>query len=379
MSVTVPLHSLDEELALLGPRDSNARAIRNAFGVTLTVRKGRVVVDGETEEDVSDAVSVVRHLLEVLRARGEIDPEGLKELLARGQRAARQEVQEVHPTAAAQGQGGGGLWLPEGMTVRSKGQEQYVRCMQRETATFALGPAGTGKTYLAAAVALTALRRGYFKRLVLVRPAVEAGERLGFLPGDFVAKVNPYLRPLYDALGAHMEPGRLKHFIETDVIEIAPLAYMRGRTLDQAFIILDEAQNTTPGQMKMFLTRMGQNSKVVVTGDATQTDLEEGQPSGLIEAERLLRNVSGIGVVQLDRKDIVRHPLVQRIVNAYETADRQLQRERERQDRVRERARQRSLDRQEERELQGGRLPGGAADDGAPQDDDRDDEPRGAR
>jgi phosphate starvation-inducible PhoH-like protein len=181
------------------------------------------------------------------------------------------------------------------------------------------------------------LRRGYFRKLVLVRPAVEAGESLGFLPGDLVAKVNPYLRPLYDALGAHLEPGRLQHFIETDVIEIAPLAYMRGRTLDNAFIILDEAQNTTPSQMKMFLTRMGQKSKVVVTGDGTQTDLDPGVTSGLIAAEKLLRNVSGIGVVRLDRKDIVRHPLVQKIVSAYENDERvrEREREREREERVR--------------------------------------------
>ena len=360
MSVTVPLHSHDEELALLGPRDSNARSIRNAFDVTLTVRKGRVVIDGEQEEDVSDAVRVVRQLLEVIRSQGEVDPDTLKELLMRGHGAGVVEPQEGGPA----GGGGGGLWLPDGMRVRSKGQEHYVRCMQRETAVFAIGPAGTGKTFLAAAVALTALRRGYFKKLVLVRPAVEAGERLGFLPGDFVAKVNPYLRPLYDALGAHMEPGRLKHFIETDVVEIAPLAYMRGRTLDNAFIILDEAQNTTPGQMKMFLTRMGQKSKVVVTGDSTQTDLEDGQPSGLIEAEKLLKNVSGIGVVHLERRDIVRHPLVQRIVNAYESAEHKAERERENEE---QRARNRGR-------RKGGAKGKGRGDDGDPA---RDEEPRG--
>ena len=345
MSVTVPLHSIEEERTLLGPRDSNARAIRNAFDVTLTVRKGRVVIEGD-EEDVSDAVRVVRHLLEEIRASGDLGQDVLKELLDTGHGVGAPEEPPQ----------GGGLWLPDGMGIRSKGQEQYVRCMQRETATFAIGPAGTGKTFLAAAVALTALRRGYFRKLVLVRPAVEAGERLGFLPGDLVAKVNPYLRPLYDALGSHLEPGRLKHFIETDVIEIAPLAYMRGRTLDNAFIILDEAQNTTPGQMKMFLTRMGQKSKVVVTGDATQTDLEDGQPSGLIEAERLLRNVSGIGIIELDRKDIVRHPLVQKIVNVYDLEERKRERERELEERRRDRdGRDRDHDRERDRETRGRR------------------------
>ncbi len=332
MSVTVPLHSIDEEHTLLGLRDANARAIRNAFNVTLMVRKGRVIIDG-AEEDVSDAVRVVRQLLERIRSAGDLPPDLLSDMLQTGRGAGAAESLAEKQSEKSDG----GLWLPEGMRLRSKGQEQYVRCMQRETAIFAMGPAGTGKTFLAAAVALTALRRGYFRKLVLVRPAVEAGERLGFLPGDYVAKVNPYLRPLYDALSAHLEPGRLQHFIDTDVIEIAPLAFMRGRTLDNAFIILDEAQNTTPGQMKMFLTRMGQKSKVVVTGDATQTDLEPHQESGLIASEKLLRNVSGIGVIRLDKKDIVRHPLVQKIVNAYDQEERKIERERERDREARQR------------------------------------------
>ncbi|MFT7462661.1 MAG: phosphate starvation-inducible PhoH-like protein [Pseudohongiellaceae bacterium] len=308
MSVTVPLHSIDEEQLLLGQGDCHARAIRNAFSVTLTTHKGRVVVGGD-EESVSDAVRVVRLLLEHIREAGELNEALVAQHLSTGRGAG-----DMEPKGDEQG----GLGLPPGVVCRTKGQEHYVRAIQRETAVFAIGPAGTGKTYLAAACAVAALRRGSFRKIVLVRPAVEAGESLGFLPGDYVAKINPYLRPLYDAISAHLQAGRLQHFIETDVIEIAPLAFMRGRTLDKAFIILDEAQNTTPGQMKMFLTRMGQQSKMVVTGDATQIDLPASQPSGLIEAERLLRNVSGIGVVDLDRKDIVRHPLVQRIVTAYE-------------------------------------------------------------
>ena len=204
--------------------------------------------------------------------------------------------------------------------IRARGanQRRYLEAIRNHDINFGIGPAGTGKTYLAVASAVAALESDSVRRVCLVRPAVEAGERLGFLPGDMAQKIDPYLRPLYDALSAHMEPGKLKFFLESDVIEIAPLAYMRGRTLDEAFIILDEAQNTTRAQMKMFLTRMGQHSKVVVTGDETQTDLPDDEPSGLIEAVGLLKNVSGIGVVRLDRKDIVRHPLVQRIVNAYE-------------------------------------------------------------
>ncbi len=312
MDVTVPLHSPEEERALLGPQDAHARAVRNRFGVSLAIKRGRVHIEGEVEEDVSDAVHVVRALLAHLRSEGRLDADAVARLIGNGNGHGAGEAEP----AARPGP------LPPGVEWRSPGQERYVRTMEKCTVTFAIGPAGTGKTFLAAAVAVAALRRGHYRKLVLVRPAVEAGEHLGFLPGDYVAKVNPYLRPLYDALSAHLEPGKLKFFIDTDVIEIAPLAYMRGRTLDEAFIILDEAQNTTPGQMKMFLTRMGQNSKVVVTGDSTQVDLPPNQRSGLIDAEELLRNVSDIGVVQLEKRDIVRHPLVQKIVNAYETRDR---------------------------------------------------------
>jgi phosphate starvation-inducible PhoH-like protein len=310
MDLTLPLHSDEEERLLLGPKEAHVRAVRNRFDVRLEVRKGRVHVTGE-EESVSDAVHVVRAMLAHLRREGGLTGTDVAHLLENGRGG-----QEAALEATSSGP------LPAGVSCRSPGQERYVRMIDRNTITFAIGPAGTGKTWLAAAMAVASLRRGHFRKLVLVRPAVEAGEHLGFLPGDFVAKINPYLRPLYDALSAHLEPGKLKFFIDTDVIEIAPLAYMRGRTLDEAFIILDEAQNTTPGQMKMFLTRMGQHSKVVVTGDATQVDLPRGQRSGLIDAEALLHNVKDIGMVHLEKKDIVRHPLVQKIVNAYEQRQR---------------------------------------------------------
>ncbi len=313
MDVTVPLHSEDEERALLGVHEARARAIRNRFGVGLGVRRGRVHVEGEAEEDVSDAVRLVRALLQHLRSEGRLDDEAFQRLL----HADAQQDEGVDEDGARRP-----ALLPPGVDWKTPGQERYVRAIERCTVTFAVGPAGTGKTFLAAACAVAALRRGTFRKLVLVRPAVEAGEHLGFLPGDLVAKVNPYLRPLYDALGSHLEQGKLKFFLDTDVIEIAPLAYMRGRTLDESFIILDEGQNTTPGQMKMFLTRMGLGSKVVVTGDDSQVDLPPHQRSGLVDAEGLLRNVPDIGVVRMDRKDIVRHPLVQRIVSAYEQRDR---------------------------------------------------------
>jgi phosphate starvation-inducible PhoH-like protein len=311
MDVTVPLHSTEEERTLMGTHEARARAIRNRFGVGLAVRRGRVHVEGEEEESVSDAVRLVRALLQHLRTEGKLDDEAFQRLLEGDGVGADEEPN-----------GGRRAVLPPGVSWKTPGQERYVRSIERNTITFAVGPAGTGKTWLAGAFAVAALRRGQYRKLVLVRPAVEAGEHLGFLPGDMVEKVNPYLRPLYDAISVHLEPGKLKFFLETDVIEIAPLAFMRGRTLDEAFIILDEGQNTTPGQMKMFLTRMGLGSKVVITGDDTQIDLPANQRSGLIDAEALLRNVPDIGVVRLDRKDIVRHPLVQRIVNAYEQRDR---------------------------------------------------------
>jgi phosphate starvation-inducible protein PhoH and related proteins len=310
MDVTVPLLSPDEERALMGPNGAHARAVRNRFGVALDVRKGRVHIEGE-EDEVSDAANAVRALLAHLRGAGQLDADTVARLLDNGAHAPA-EADERRRTGP----------LPTGVEWRTPGQERYVRAIDRNTLTFAIGPAGTGKTFLAAAYAVAALRRGHYRKLVLVRPAVEAGEHLGFLPGDFAAKINPYLRPLYDSLSVHLEPGKLKLFLDTDVIEIAPLAYMRGRTLDDAFIILDEAQNTTIGQMKMFLTRMGRSSKVVVTGDTTQVDLPAHQRSGLLDAQLLLGNVAGIGMVALEKKDIVRHPLVQKIVDAYEQRDR---------------------------------------------------------
>jgi phosphate starvation-inducible PhoH-like protein len=201
---------------------------------------------------------------------------------------------------------------------RTHGQKHYLDAIHQNEMTLVIGPAGTGKTYLAMAAAVSALLNRQVKRLILTRPAVEAGENLGFLPGDLTEKVNPYLRPLYDALYSMVEMDQVARFIDQEKIEVAPLAFMRGRTLDNAFIVLDEAQNTTADQMKMFLTRLGQGSRAVITGDQTQVDLPKGTQSGLVKAESILHNIPGIGIVHLDKKDVVRNPLVQRIINAYE-------------------------------------------------------------
>jgi phosphate starvation-inducible PhoH-like protein len=216
---------------------------------------------------------------------------------------------------------GGGRPLAGRVTAMTPGQGKYLEAIAKHDIVFAIGPAGTGKTYLAVASAIEALTRNQVNRLVLVRPAVEAGERLGFLPGDMQEKINPYLRPLYDALHDMLNPHQVARFSEKGIIEIAPLAFMRGRTLNNAFVIMDEAQNTTPKQMKMFLTRLGRDAKAVITGDVTQVDLPDGDLSGLAHATRVLNGVEGVAFVHLEKQDIVRHPLVQRIVHAYEVSE----------------------------------------------------------
>jgi phosphate starvation-inducible PhoH-like protein len=306
-SLTLTLDSRDEAVLLFGTRDSNLRAIRDALGVRLIARGDTIQVEG-SEEQVNQAERAFQQLRQMLARHGKLNPEDIRTVLE----VVRQ---------------GGGRLGPEQVTVveggrfvrpRTDGQARYVRGMNDNDLTFCIGPAGTGKTFLAVGMAVSLLRQGQVKKIVLVRPAVEAGERLGFLPGDIVAKVNPYLRPLFDALNDMMEPDQVKRYMENDIIEIVPLAYMRGRTLNQAVIILDEGQNTTVAQMKMFLTRMGNSSKIIVTGDVTQVDLPRQTRSGLIDAVHRLRDLERIAIIYLDEHDIVRHPLVQLIVKAYE-------------------------------------------------------------
>jgi phosphate starvation-inducible PhoH-like protein len=311
---TIPLHSNDEARTLLGVADRNARLFRAAYDVAITVRGGELVIVG-AEESVAAASNAAAEILRRFRAAGQVD-EGEVDLILKGGGmggGAAPSTPSLHEREAVVKSRMGRMVLP-----RTPGQHAYVKALVEEEVVFAIGPAGTGKTYLAVAMAVRMLREGHVKKLLLCRPAVEAGEKLGFLPGTYEAKINPYLRPLYDALFDLVEPAQIRKFTENDVIEVAPLAYMRGRTLADSYIILDEAQNTTAGQMKMFLTRMGEGSRLVVTGDITQIDLPNQVASGLVHAMNVLRGVPGIAFCHFDKRDVVRNPVVQRIVDAYE-------------------------------------------------------------
>ena len=299
-----------------GPLDQNLRQIEEAFDVRLARRGDTFAVEGAANE-ARRAIAALKHFWALSEAPLSLDDIQLGLVELRAPAAA------AEPAAAAPAGGDDSPVLHtrradlQGRTPR---QREYLRNILSHDISFGIGPAGTGKTYLAVACAVDALERDAIKRIVLTRPAVEAGERLGFLPGDLAQKVDPYLRPLYDALYDLLGFDRTARMFEKQAIEIAPLAYMRGRTLNNSFIILDEAQNTTPEQMKMFLTRIGFGSRAVVTGDTTQVDLPRGQASGLIEARRVLQGIRGLAFTQFDSSDVVRHPLVARIVDAYERA-----------------------------------------------------------
>lgn len=307
MESTISVVSSKALLALFGACDQHVRRIRNALGVRISVRDDRITVEGP-EAAVAAATDVLEQLQACVNRLGTLSADDVTRVL----------------TGVKNGQASGAPSLIDvyraGRQIRPKspGQARYVQAIRENDIVMCSGPAGTGKTYLAVAMAVAALKQESIRKIVLVRPAVEAGESLGFLPGDLQAKINPYLRPLLDSLHEMMDHDLISRYTEEDLIEVIPLAYMRGRTLNEAFIILDEAQNTTVSQMKMFLTRMGMGSKIVVSGDVTQIDLPPKSRSGLIDALSRLHGIEGIGAVKLSASDIVRHPLVQKIVNAYE-------------------------------------------------------------
>lgn len=296
---------------IFGQNDRYLKKLETDFQVTIVDRNGAVRVTGE-EAQVKRCVSILSQLSEVSARGSEIEEQKVDYAISLGQEEKEESLVEIDKEVICH--------TISGKPIKPKtlGQKQYVDAIRNNMIVFGLGPAGTGKTYLAMAMAITAFKSDEVSRIILTRPAIEAGEKLGFLPGDLQSKVDPYLRPLYDALHQIMGPDSFAKNMEKGLIEVAPLAYMRGRTLDNAYIILDEAQNTTPAQMKMFLTRIGFGSKVIVTGDASQKDLPQGTRSGLDVAARVLKNIEDIAFCNLTSRDVVRHPLVQKIVKAYD-------------------------------------------------------------
>jgi phosphate starvation-inducible PhoH-like protein len=312
---TITLDSRDEAILLFGSRDVYLKEIRTALGMQQLVGRGDQVLLKGTEAQLDQGARVFAQLRHLLRQQGSVSAEDVKtvlEVVVKG--GDRIPTSSAAPGTSSTPTGKASKYV----RPRTDGQARYVKAMNDHDLTICIGPAGTGKSWLAVAMAVSWLRQGSVKKIILVRPAVEAGERLGYLPGDMIAKVNPYLRPLFDAMNDMMDPEQIKRYIESDIIEIAPLAFMRGRTLTSAAIILDEGQNATIPQMKMFLTRMGNGSKIIVTGDVTQVDLPPHTKSGLEDIVRRLKNVERIALVHLDETDIVRHPLVQAILRAYE-------------------------------------------------------------
>jgi len=306
LEVTVQLDPVHNQLELFGPADSHLRLLRQSLGVKITARQADLIITGR-EENVNAAAEVVEKMQRHLIKHGSLTADDVSSLLSRRDLLITSQAGKAITVYSHK----------KVIEPSTKTQLKYVEAMLANDLTFCIGPAGTGKTYLAVAVAVSMLKKKQVRRIVLARPAVEAGEKLGFLPGDMQAKVNPYLRPLFDALEDMMDFTQMRKFMELDIIEIIPLAFMRGRTLNEAAIICDEAQNTSPLQMLMILTRLGRGSKMIITGDITQIDLDVGQRSGMVEAMETLRRIKGIATVKLTQKDIVRHRLVQNIVLAY--------------------------------------------------------------
>jgi phosphate starvation-inducible protein PhoH and related proteins len=308
LELTVQLDPSSKQLDLFGAADSHLRLLRRSLGVSITARQSNLIISG-AESDVNRTAEAVDRMQKHLLKHGQLTADDVTDLIQQGASSVEPDSAQVVS-----------VYSKKVVEPSTKGQLKYIETMLANDVTFCTGPAGTGKTYLAVAVAVSMLKKRQIRRIVLARPAVEAGEKLGFLPGDIQAKVNPYLRPLFDALEDMMDFTQMRKFVDLDIIEIIPLAFMRGRTLNESVIICDEAQNTSGLQMLMVLTRLGHGSKMIITGDVTQSDLETNQKSGMIEAIETLHRVKGIGVVELHQGDIVRHRLVQNIVQAYKQA-----------------------------------------------------------
>ena len=303
------LESVDM-LSLLGMNDSNLKIVEDRFNATITVRGENVIIKGVSEE-VEGIEKIFKEMAYVLNTSGKLTEDDVLTILNLTS-AGEQVFDEKEYDSIV-------LYTKHDVIkARTSGQRKYVEAAMQNDICFAIGPAGTGKTYLAVALAVSSLKKGRVKKIILARPAVEAGESLGFLPGDFREKIDPYLKPLYDALDDMIPSEKLRSYLEKGIVEIVPLAYMRGRTLNNAYVILDEAQNATAMQMKMFLTRLGANSKAIITGDITQIDLPPKQVSGLVQARDILSNIKGVSFVYFDRSDVVRHRLVKDIIDAYD-------------------------------------------------------------
>ncbi|GAB3071460.1 PhoH family protein [Salinicoccus sesuvii] len=308
----INIDSLEEAQALIGANDQHITFLEEEFDVTIHTLGNEITVDGESDENVELTEDVLINLLKIIQRGMSINLRDVQSAAMMARKGTIEYLADLYNEEIARDVKG------KGIRAKTTGQRLYIENIKRTDLTFGIGPAGTGKTFLAVVLACQMLRENSVKRIVLTRPAVEAGENLGFLPGDLKEKVDPYLRPLYDGLHTVLGAEQTDRLIERGVIEVAPLAYMRGRTLNEAFVILDEAQNTTEMQMKMFLTRLGFGSKMVVTGDETQIDLPGSTKSGLVESVRLLNNVNGISINKMDESDVVRHPLVSKIIKAYE-------------------------------------------------------------
>lgn len=312
MDKVISFQNHQEAQNLFGHHDLHLREIEKQFKVKLVLRGGNLKIGG-TAINIKKAAELVEYVLQEFRlGQRELGAEDLSYLIGNFKKAKKESTFDHRETNIILSFSG------KQIGPRTKGQSEYVEAIKKHDIVFGIGPAGTGKTYLAMSCAIEALKNHHVRRIVLTRPAIEAGESLGFLPGDMHEKIAPYLRPLYDALYDMVEAERIEKYLETGVIEVAPLAYMRGRTLNDAFIILDEAQNCTAEQMKMFLTRLGFDSRVVITGDVTQSDLPEGKPVGLLEAQDILQEIEGIKFIYFSGSDVVRHALVQRIIEAYD-------------------------------------------------------------